>query len=63
MKRLYNPYLLPKWARKTRRIIRDLTIPFIIYQLIRVIILPTQLDIILLLLFIIIGLLLWTEVA
>lgn len=63
LKRFYNPYLLPKWARKTRKIIRDLSIPFIIYQLIRVIIYPTQFDIILLLLFIIIALLLWAEIA
>ena len=62
LKRLYNHYLLPKWARKTRKIIRDLSAPFIIYQSIRVVIVPTQSDIILLLFFIIIGLLLWTEI-
>lgn len=63
MRKLYNHYLLPKWARKTRKIIRDLSVPFVIYQSIRFILFPNQFDLILLLLFIIIALLLWMEIV
>ena len=63
MRKLYNHYLLPKWARRARKVMRDLSIPFIIYQTIRVFLFPTQFDVILLLLFIIIALLLWMEIV
>jgi hypothetical protein len=62
MRKLYNHYLLPKWARKARGIMRDLSVPFVIYQAFRFLLFPNQADFILLLLFIIIALLLWMEI-
>ena len=47
----YNPYLLPPWLRKTRFYCKSIIIPISCFQFIRVIFIPTTLDVILLLFF------------
>ncbi|MFF5994499.1 hypothetical protein AAGS61_07040 [Lysinibacillus sp. KU-BSD001] len=48
MRRNYNPYLLPKWLRKTRFYCRHIILPVAIFQAIRTLIVPTTGDMILL---------------
>ncbi|MFZ2462718.1 MAG: hypothetical protein WAW77_03635 [Caldibacillus thermoamylovorans] len=54
MRRKYNPYLLPSWARTIREVGKQLIIPFTIFQGIRTLIIPTTFDVILLLIFLLI---------
>ncbi|MCT6925459.1 MULTISPECIES: hypothetical protein [Bacillales] len=44
----YNPYLLPPWLRKTRFYCRTIILPIVIFQGVRVFIVPTTGDLILL---------------
>ena len=55
MRKGYNPYLLPKWARKVRFYCKTCVIPLIIFQAIRTILIPTTGDIVLLLILCIAG--------
>ncbi|MDW0112400.1 hypothetical protein QT711_04330 [Sporosarcina saromensis] len=48
MRRGYNPYLLPPWLRKTRFYCKGIIIPIAIFQLIRLLIVPTTGDFLLL---------------
>lgn len=48
MRKGYNPYLLPPWLRKTRFYCRSIIIPITVFQLIRMLIVPTAGDFILL---------------
>lgn len=48
MKRKYNPYLLPPWLRKTRFYCKTIIIPITVFQLLRMLIVPTTGDFILL---------------
>ncbi|QBQ05017.1 hypothetical protein E2C16_04730 [Sporosarcina pasteurii] len=48
MRKGYNPYLLPPWLRKTRCYCKSIIIPIAAFQLIRMIIVPTTGDFILL---------------
>lgn len=57
----YNPYLLPPWLRKTRFYCKSIIIPISCFQFIRVIFIPTTLDVILLLFFLLILYLLFTD--
>nr|WP_235753906.1 hypothetical protein [Psychrobacillus sp. INOP01] len=50
MRKGYNPYLLPDWLRKTRFYCKHVSIPICGFQLIRVLIVPTTWDFILLVL-------------
>ena len=44
MRKGYNPYLLPPWLRKTRFYCKGIIIPIAIFQLIRLLIVPTTGD-------------------
>lgn len=48
MRKGYNPYLLPPWLRKTRFYCKGIIIPIAIFQLIRLLIVPTTGDFLLL---------------
>ncbi|WOV88711.1 hypothetical protein QWT69_06285 [Sporosarcina oncorhynchi] len=48
MRRGYNPYLLPPWLRKTRFYCKGIIIPITVFQLIRLLIVPTTGDFLLL---------------
>lgn len=48
MRKGYNPYLLPPWLRKTRFYCKGIIIPIAVFQLIRVLIVPTTGDFLLL---------------
>lgn len=48
MRKGYNPYLLPPWLRKTRFYCKGIVIPIAIFQLIRLLIVPTTGDFLLL---------------
>ncbi|GKV68805.1 hypothetical protein NCCP2716_13030 [Sporosarcina sp. NCCP-2716] len=48
MRRGYNPYLLPPWLRKTRFYCKTIIIPISCFQLIRLLIVPTTGDFLLL---------------
>ena len=48
MRKGYNPYLLPPWLRKIRFYCRSICIPIAVFQLIRMLIVPTTGDFILL---------------
>nr|WP_146551177.1 hypothetical protein [Rummeliibacillus sp. SL167] len=58
----YNPYLLPPWLRKTRFYCKNIILPLSCFQFIRVIIVPTTLDVVLLLIFILLWYLLFTDI-
>lgn len=60
-KNRYNPYLLPPWLRKTRFYCRNIIVPITCFQFIRVIIVPTTWDIIILLFFVLLCYLLITD--
>nr|WP_093266340.1 hypothetical protein [Psychrobacillus sp. OK032] len=47
-RRGYNPYMLPDWLRRTRFYCKGIIIPICGFQVIRVLIIPTTWDIILL---------------
>nr|WP_083031938.1 hypothetical protein [Sporosarcina ureae] len=47
MRKGYNPYLLPPWLRKTRFYCKGFIIPLTVFQLIRLLIVPTTGDILL----------------
>ncbi|MEC1178356.1 hypothetical protein P9B03_07680 [Metasolibacillus meyeri] len=57
----YNPYLLPPWLRKTRFYCRTIILPIVIFQGVRVFIIPTTGDLILLLLLGLLAYLLLTD--
>ena len=61
MKRRYNPYLLPPWLRRIRFYCRHIIIPITCFQFIRVIIVPTSWDIILLLVLVLLWYSLFTD--
>ncbi|PIC98768.1 hypothetical protein CSV65_01700 [Sporosarcina sp. P31] len=44
MRRGYNPYLLPPWLRKTRFYCKGCIIPLTVFQLIRLLLVPTTGD-------------------
>ncbi|MDN4607151.1 hypothetical protein P5G49_06600 [Sporosarcina sp. F6_3S_P_2] len=44
MRKGYNPYLLPPWLRKTRFYCKHIIIPITVFQLIRLLIVPTTGD-------------------
>ncbi len=44
MRKGYNPYLLPPWLRKTRCYCKCIIIPITVFQLIRLLIVPTTGD-------------------
>ncbi|AYC29767.1 hypothetical protein D3873_07620 [Paenisporosarcina cavernae] len=46
--RRYNPHLLPPWLRKCRFYCKDICVPIFCFQFIRVIFIPTTLDVFLL---------------
>ena len=48
MRKGYNPYLLPPWIRKTRFYCKGIIIPIVVFQLIRLLIVPTTGDFLLL---------------
>ncbi|MCG7344991.1 hypothetical protein MHZ92_12665 [Sporosarcina sp. ACRSL] len=48
MRKGYNPYLLPPWIRKTRFYCKGIIIPISVFQLIRLLLIPTAGDFILL---------------
>lgn len=48
MRRGYNPYLLPPWLRKCRFYCKGIIIPIAVFQLIRLLIVPTTGDFLLL---------------
>ncbi|MEK3934039.1 hypothetical protein MKY41_01860 [Sporosarcina sp. FSL W7-1349] len=48
MRKGYNPYLLPPWLRKTRFYCKGIIIPICVFQLIRLLIVPTTGDFLLL---------------
>ena len=48
MRKGYNPYLLPPWLRKTRFYCKAIIIPITVFQLIRLLIVPTTGDFLLL---------------
>ncbi|MFS0689886.1 hypothetical protein [Sporosarcina sp. Marseille-Q4943] len=48
MRKGYNPYLLPPWLRKTRFYCKGIIIPIAAFQLIRLLIVPTTGDFLLL---------------
>nr|WP_111437747.1 hypothetical protein [Psychrobacillus insolitus] len=58
----YNPYLLPDWLRKTRFYCKGFIIPLSAFQLIRVLIVPTTGDFILLVLLCFICFLLYKDI-
>ncbi|MEK4759299.1 hypothetical protein MHH85_03485 [Viridibacillus sp. FSL E2-0187] len=60
-RRKYNPYFLPPWLRKTRFYCRSIIVPICCFQGIRVIIVPTTWDIILLLVLALLWYLLFTD--
>ncbi|MFC4355996.1 hypothetical protein ACFO0S_13120 [Chryseomicrobium palamuruense] len=49
MKRRYNPHYLPEWIRKPRFYCKAICIPITCFQLVRVLIVPTTGDFLLLL--------------
>jgi hypothetical protein len=55
MKRKYNPYTLPPWLRKTRATCQQFVIPFLIFQGIRTLLIPTVFDILLLIVLILLA--------
>lgn len=56
MKKRYNPYTLPRWAKTARAICVQLIVPFCVFQGIRTLFFPTTLDVFLLTIFILIAL-------
>jgi hypothetical protein len=48
MRKGYNPYLLPPWLRKCRFYAKTIIIPIAVFQLIRMLIVPTAGDFLLL---------------
>ena len=48
MRKSYNPYLLPPWLRKCRFYYKMISIPLAVFQLIRMLIVPTTGDFLLL---------------
>lgn len=48
MRKGYNPYLLPPWLRKCRFYCKTIIIPIAVFQLIRMLIVPTAGDFLLL---------------
>lgn len=44
MRKGYNPYLLPPWLRKARFYCKGIIIPIVVFQLIRLLIVPTTGD-------------------
>lgn len=44
MRKGYNPYLLPPWLRKVRFYCKGIIIPIVVFQLIRLLIVPTTGD-------------------
>lgn len=48
MRKGYNPYLLPPWLRKTRCYCKSIILPITVFQLLRMLIVPTTGDFILL---------------
>ena len=44
MRKGYNPYLLPPWLRKNRFYCKAIIIPIAVFQLIRMLIVPTAGD-------------------
>ncbi len=48
MRKGYNPFLLPPWLRKTRFYCKGIIIPIAVFQLIRLLIVPTTGDFLLL---------------
>ncbi|KYG91635.1 hypothetical protein MHH70_00765 [Metasolibacillus sp. FSL H7-0170] len=58
----YNPYLLPPWLRKTRFYCRTIILPIVVFQGVRVFIVPTTGDLILLLVLGLLAYLLLTDI-
>ncbi|RLQ98037.1 hypothetical protein [Falsibacillus albus] len=56
MRKKYNPYMLPPWLRTFRDICRQFIIPFMVFQGIRTILMPTTFDVLLLAIFILVAL-------
>lgn len=48
MRKGYNPYLLPPWLRKCRCYCKTIIIPITVFQLVRMLIVPTAGDFLLL---------------
>lgn len=44
MRKGYNPYLLPPWLRKTRFFCKGCIIPIAVFQLLRLLLIPTAGD-------------------
>ncbi|QGQ47422.1 hypothetical protein [Metabacillus sediminilitoris] len=55
MKRRFNPYTLPPWARQIREIGIQIIIPLTIFQGIRTVFFPTSFDVLLLALLIVLA--------
>ncbi|WP_210366733.1 hypothetical protein [Bacillus sp. REN3] len=62
MKRRYNRYTLPRWARSVKGICEQLIIPFAVFQGLRTLFFPTTFDVFLLTVFILIALAIHFEV-
>ncbi|MCM3357805.1 MULTISPECIES: hypothetical protein [unclassified Psychrobacillus] len=62
MKRGYNPYLLPDWLRRTRFYVKGIIIPIGCFQLVRVLIVPTTWDFLLLVFLAFLGFLLFKDI-
>jgi hypothetical protein len=56
MRKRYNPYALPPWLRQIRNLCAQFIVPITVFQAIRIIIIPTTLDVILLAIFIFLAL-------
>ena len=52
MRKSYNPYLLPPWLRKTRFYCKGIIIPLCVFQLLRLLIVPTTGDFLLLVVYV-----------
>lgn len=62
MRKGYNPHLLPDWLRKTRFYCKYISMPICGFQLIRVLIVPTTWDFLLLVLLLLISFLFYKNI-
>ncbi|MDP4084539.1 MAG: hypothetical protein Q8934_07965 [Bacillota bacterium] len=62
MKRRFNKYSLPPWSYKIKAVCGQFIIPFCIFQAIRTILIPTVLDVLLLITFTLIAIAIFFEI-